>query len=71
MILTSTIKIKSKCQKLLPVKTTKDLPNDKIPEAMSIINSLQLVAPIRLGAVIVRDFVEEGINLVATKTITE
>ena len=64
-------RIKSKNHKLLPVKTTTDIPNEKLSEAMQTINRLQLSAPIKLGDVIVKDFIEKGNNLVATKTIIE
>lgn len=71
MILTSTVKIKSKAFVLLPVKTDKEISHNEISDAMKIINSLELKAPVRLGDVIVKNFVREGINLVATKTIGE
>lgn len=71
MILTSTAKIKSKKCVLIPVKTTRDIEHEKIPEAMVQINKLQLVAPIKLGEVIIKDFLFEGNELVATRTVTE
>ena len=69
MILTSTVKIKSKRYKLLPVKASSDIEASRLSEAMNIINELQLVAPVTTGQILIEDFLEKGINLVATKTI--
>ncbi|MBQ3040442.1 MAG: DUF1667 domain-containing protein [Clostridia bacterium] len=71
MILTSTVKIKSKRYKLLPVKANSDIEASRLSEAMNIINKLQLVAPVTTGQILIEDFLEKGINLVATKTILE
>ena len=71
MILTSTAKIKSKKCVLVSVKTTLDIEHGKIPEAMAMINALELHAPIKLGDVLIKDFLFEGNNLVATRTISE
>ncbi len=71
MILTSTVKIKSKKCTLVPVKSTRDIPIEKIAEAMAQINALEVCAPIALGDVIIESFIFEGCSLVATKTISE
>ncbi len=71
MILTSTVKIKSKKYKLLPVKVTADIPYERLGEAMAIINKIQVCAPVALGQIIVEDFLNADIRLVATKTILE
>lgn len=71
MILTSTVKIKSKKYLLMPVKTSGDIPLEKVPEAMALINKTELCAPVKTGTVIIASFVENGISLIATKTIEE
>lgn len=71
MILTSTIKIKSKKYKLLPVKLTGDIPTQALADAMAIINKLQVSAPVSVGQMLIENFMEMGISLVATKTILE
>ena len=71
MILTSTVKIKSKKSALAPVKTTMDIPMDKLPEAMAQINKVQLNAPVALGDIVIENFIFDGCALVVTKTIVE
>ena len=69
MILTTTAKITSETSKFLPVKTDKPISDDKLKKAMKRIAKLQLKAPIMVGDVIIRNFTEQGINLVSTKTV--
>ncbi len=71
MILTSTVKIKSKKCVLAPVKTTMEIPIEKLPEAMAQINKVQLHAPVALGDTIIENFIFNGCSLVVTKTISE
>ncbi|MBE6687816.1 MAG: DUF1667 domain-containing protein [Ruminococcaceae bacterium] len=56
---------------LLPVKSDKPIPKGKMNEAMKIINSCKVKLPIKTGTVIVSNFIENGINLVSCKTLTE
>ena len=49
---------------ILPVKTDKPIPKDKIDEAMKIINSQTPHLPISIGDVIIKDVF--GANVVAT-----
>ena len=69
MIRTTTAKIKSEEYKLIPVKTTGKIPVDRLFDAMKIVNKLNLVPPIRLGQVLIENFLLDGVSLVATKTI--
>lgn len=56
---------------LVPVKSDKPIPKDKMFEAMAIINAQKAYLPVKSGDIIVNNFIEEGINLVACKTVTE
>lgn len=69
MILTTTVKIKSEEYALVPVKTSEKIPVDKLKEAMRLVNSLEVLPPVHLGQVLIKDFILEGVSLVATKTI--
>ena len=68
-ILTSTVKISSKISKLLPVKTDKPIDKSKFFDAMKQISQIKVKAPIKAGDIIEGDFIEQGTNLIATKTI--
>ena len=63
---TSTMKCENGC--LLPVKTDKPIPKDKIMECMSCINQKVVPLPIAIGDVIIDDVF--GSKIVATKNIS-
>ena len=68
--LTSTIIIiDSEHDKLLPVRTDKPIPKAKMFDAMKQIKAITVTAPVKSGTVIVTDFIEAGINLVACKGV--
>lgn len=67
--LTTTVKIKSETDRLLPVRTDKPIPKPMLFEAMRQINELEAAAPVKVGDVIKADFITKGVNLIAAKTI--
>ena len=69
--LTSSIKVTGGVIPLVSVKTTGSIPKDKLLEAMEHINELTVEAPVVLGQIIRKDFMEVGIDLVATKNIVK
>ena len=60
---TSTVRCQS--GEILPVKTDKPIPKDKVFEAMKIIKSTYPVLPISVGDVIIKDVF--GSNIIAVK----
>ena len=54
---------------LVPVKTDKPIPKARLFEAMEKLNRIEIPAPINCGDVIVKDFIEDGTNLVACRDI--
>jgi len=70
--LTSTVKlVGSKSEKLLPVRTATPIPKQSLFEAMKQLNAVSVKVPVRVGDVVIADFIEKGTNLIATKTIEE
>ena len=67
--LTATVAIDGASVKLLPVKTSAPIPKDAMIDAMKIVKSACAVAPVKMGQVIVRDFLEPGIDLIATREL--
>lgn len=67
--LTSSVKVTGGAIPLASVKTTGSIPKEKLRDAMKLINELAVEAPVELGQIISKDFMEEGIDLVATKTV--
>ncbi|HYE67683.1 MAG TPA: DUF1667 domain-containing protein [Anaerovoracaceae bacterium] len=68
--LTSSIKVTGGAIPLVSVKTSGSIPKEKLRDAMKLINDIAVEAPVELGQIIQKDFMEEGIDLVATKTVT-
>ena len=46
-----------------------DLPQKKLFEAMEKLNAIKVSAPVKCGQVICRDFIENGIDLIACKSV--
>lgn len=69
--LTSSVKVKGGTLPLVSVKTTGSIPKEKLFDAMKHISALQVEAPVELGQVIGTDFVEKGIDLIATKAVSK
>ncbi|MBE6726127.1 MAG: DUF1667 domain-containing protein [Ruminococcaceae bacterium] len=66
--LTSTVPLTTaEGEKMLPVRTDKAIPKEKLFEAMAIIRKSKASAPVHTGDVLIPDFIEPGTNLVACK----
>ena len=67
--LTSTVRVVSKLETMLPVKSNKPLPKEKIFEAMEVINKTCVKAPIKIGDVVIKNIFGLDVDIVATKNI--
>lgn len=67
--LTSSVSVTGGAIPLASVKTTGSIPKEMLREAMKLISEIAVEAPVELGQIIRKDFMEEGINLVATKAV--
>ena len=66
--LTSTVPMKTAAgKKMLPVRTDKPIPKEKLFDAMEIIRATKAAAPVRPGDVLIPDFIEPGTNLIACR----
>lgn len=68
-ILTTTVKVEGLDNELLPVRSSKPLPKDKIFDCIDVIKGVTVKAPINRYDVIVKDICGTGIDMVATKNI--
>lgn len=69
--LTTTIQIKGSMEHRLPVVTDQDMPRNKIFEALELLSKVTVVAPIKVGDIIVENILGTGISIVAAKTIKQ
>ena len=67
-ILTTTVKL-SGVNDLLPVRSNKPLPKEKVMECMEIIRKAEVKAPIARYDVIIPNICGCGVDIVATKTV--
>ena len=67
--LTSTFKVEGGVLDVCPCKSQDTLPKDKIFEAMKEINKVTLKAPIKMHDVVVKNILNTGIDIIATKGI--
>ena len=66
---TSTCRIKSEVISRLPVKSDRPVLKGEIEAVLKEIYKLDVVPPVQCGDVLIRDFKNEGINVVATRSI--
>ena len=66
-VLTATVLTQGLALKMVPVRTDKPIPQARILEAAGEIRKIKLSHPVRLGEVIVPDFLGLGVNLIATR----
>ncbi len=68
-ILTTTIKTDSKKNPLVPVRSEKPLPKEKIMDCMKAVRECEAHIPVNVYDVLIKDVCGTGINIVATGTI--
>lgn len=70
-VLTTTVKVKEGEIKLLPVKTDGVIPKEILFDAMKEIRKIEVLAPIQMNDIIVKNFLNTGVNLIATRSVKE
>ena len=66
-ILTSSVLAKGLALKMIPVRTSKPIPKSKLFDAMNEIKKIHVHDPVHCDEIIRRDFLDLGVNLVATR----
>jgi len=66
-ILSSTVLTKGLNIKLVPVKTDQPIPKSKIFAALEETKKVKLEKPVKVGEVIIKDLLNLGVNLIATR----
>ena len=65
--LTATIKIEHSHHRRLPIKSSQEIPKEKIFEIMDFLKTIVVSAPIENGEVVVKNILNLGIDLIATR----
>ncbi len=66
-VLTSTVSARRLSLKMVPVRTDKPIPKDKILDAAEEIRKIRLDKPVKMGEVIARNLSGLGVDLIATR----
>lgn len=69
-VLTGTILAHGLSLKMVPVKTSKPIPKAKVLEAAVYLKSVKIMHPVSVGDIIKKDFLEDGIDLIATRDVS-
>ena len=68
-ILTTTVKIAGSKSELLPVRSAKPVPKEKLFDCMEVIRAATVKAPVNRYDVVVANICGTGVDIVATKAI--
>ena len=68
-ILTTLVKINGDENSVLPVRSNKPIAKDKIFECMQVIKKASVNLPVEMHQVIIKNILETGVDIVATKEI--
>lgn len=67
--LTSFIKVNNRLNTVISVKTSGPIPKDKIFLVMEIIKQKSVIAPIKIGEIIIKNVLNLGVDIISTKEI--
>jgi CxxC motif-containing protein len=68
-VLTTTVVIEGAREDLVPLKSARALPKDKLMEAMAVLKNLKLQAPVHCGDVAYADILGTGVDMLVTRSI--
>ena len=68
-IVTSTVRVVGGTLGMVSVKTSSDIPKGKIFECVRALKDVELVAPVKIGDVVVENVAGTGVNIIATKNV--
>lgn len=68
-ILTSTVYVKNGHLPLVSIRTAKPIPKARIFDVMAKLSRTKVSAPLKIGDIIIKNVVNTGVNIIATKNI--
>ena len=68
-IVTSTVRVAGGRLAMVSVKTESDIPKGKIFDCVKALKDVEVVAPVKIGDVIVENVAGTGVNVIATKNV--
>lgn len=68
-MLTSTAPIQGALHLRIPVRTTESIPFDKIFSCTEEIKKLRLTAPIKVGQILIKNILDTGVDIIASRSL--
>ena len=69
-ILTTTVAVENGDMCVLPVKSAGEVPKELIGECVSAVGKAVIAAPVKIGQVVLKNILDTGIDIVATRNIS-
>ena len=69
--LTTTVKVSGGVHPVVPVKSAKAVPKDKVKDCVKEIGTLEIKAPVKIGDVVCANILGTGVDIVATNICPE
>lgn len=70
-MVTSTVRVKDGTAPVVPVRTSENIPKEKIFDCMTAIRQAEIKAPVLLGEVVIKNAAGTGVDVIATRTVEE
>lgn len=65
----TTIKVEGASVPMLPIRTTGPIPKDKMMACIREVSGIVVQAPIPLGSIIVKNFLNLGVDVISTRSL--
>ena len=69
--LTSTVKIDGAICRRCPVRSSADVPREKVADIMKLLDTVELNAPVKLGDVIFENVLDTGADIIVTRHLNK
>ena len=67
--LTSTVKIENAIFRRCPVRSSVEIPREKVTEIMKVLDDVTLTAPVSLGDIIIKNVLDTGADIIITRSM--
>ncbi|MBR0138297.1 MAG: DUF1667 domain-containing protein [Erysipelotrichaceae bacterium] len=68
-VLTTSVVIKGAKEKVVSVRTTSPIDKGVLKEAMDLINSIEVTAPVRIGDTVIANILDSGADVIITRNV--
>ena len=68
-VVTSTVRVEGGQKRRVSVKTNRDIPKEKMLEAVALLDHVTLTAPVHIWDMVLENILDTGANFVATGTV--